>query len=116
MNGKAFVHNSADAKQVETAAQKEKLRREREVNDLKALMGTPHGRRFIRRQIVDIAGVYRSTYLYGPTGRDSDKDFLEGARNVGLQLLSEVQEHCPELWLLAEKEHNDQLRLEGLGK
>ena len=113
---RSLVRNSADPEQVKNASLKEQTRGERETNDLKSLMGTAHGRRFIRRVIAEIAGRDRSTYLTGPTGRDSDKDFLEGARNVGLQLLAEVRDVCPEQWLLAEKEHYETLRMEGLEK
>lgn len=113
---RSLVRNSADPEQVHAAAQKEQIRGERERNDLVALMGTAYGRRYIRRLVVEIAGRDRSTYLNGPTGRDSDRDFLEGGRNVGLQVLAEVQDACPEQWLLAEREHHESLRMEGLEK
>lgn len=113
---RTLVRNSADPDQVNTATQKEQLRGERERNDLIALMSTAYGRRYIRRVVVDLAGRDRSTYLNGPTGRDSDKDFLEGARNLGLQVLAEVMDACPEQWFLAEKEHHDYRRMEGLEK
>lgn len=109
-----LVANSADNKQVKRAADKETLRRERETNDLKSLLETVHGRRFLRRMIVEVAGIYRSSYLGGPTGRGSDPAFLEGQRNVGLQLLAEVQTVNADLWLLAEREHNETLQAEGL--
>ena len=113
---RTLVQNSADPKQVKAAEQKEKIREEQTVNDLRTLMNTAHGRRFIRRLIVDVCGRDRSTYINGPTGRDSDKDFLEGGRNIGLQVLAEVREACPEQWLLTEKEHYETLRMEGLEK
>ena len=110
------MRNSADPEQVAIATQKETLRGERERNDLITLMGTVYGRRYVRRLVVDLAGRDRSTYLNGPTGRDSDKDFLEGARNIGLQVLAEVMEACPEQWFIAEKEHHESRRMEGLEK
>jgi len=113
---RTLVQNSADPQQVKAAEQKEKLRGEQIVNDLRALMDTAHGRRFIHRLIVDIAGRDRSSYTNGLMGRDSDRDFLEGCRSVGLQILAEVKEACPERWLLAEKEYYDRLRMEGLEK
>lgn len=113
---KSLVKNSADEEQVRKAGDKEKLRAEREVNDLIAVMSTAHGRRHVRRQIVEVCGLYRSSYLGSPTGRGSDPVFLEGNRNVGLQLLAEVRQYCPDLWLLAEREHNEILEMEGLAK
>jgi hypothetical protein len=109
MSEKVATRNSADKEQVAAAGRKEEIRREREVNDLKSQMSTVYGRRYMRRLIVDIAGVDRSTYLGNLTGRDSDRDFLEGMRNMGLQLKAEVLEHCPDEWALAEKEHRQML-------
>lgn len=111
---KSLVRNSADPRQVEAAGRKEGMRGEQEVNDLQVVMSTPNGRRFMRRLIVETAGLYRSSYLNGPTGRGSDPVFLEGMRNVGLQQFAEVCEHCPTEWTLAEKEHRDQRQMEGL--
>lgn len=110
---KTLVRNSADTKQVKAAGQKEELRGEREINDLKSIMSTVYGRRFVRRQIIEVAGLYRSSYLGSPTGRVSDPAFLEGMRNIALQQYAEVLEHCPEEWALAEKEHRETLRTEG---
>lgn len=115
-SSRVLVRNSADTKQVGNATQKENLRVEQRVNDLLSVMEEGFGRRFVRWLIVEVAGRDRSTYLSGPTGRDSDKDFLEGSRNVGLQLLAEIQDVCPELWLQAEKEHYETLQREGLTK
>lgn len=114
MKDRALVRNSADSAQVQTATQREKLRGEQEEADLRAIMSTPQGRRFMRRLIVEVCGRDRCTYAFGPAARDSDMVLLEGMRNVGLQVFSEVKTVCPELWLLAEKEHEDQLRKEGL--
>lgn len=111
---KSLVRNSADPSQVENANRKEKMRGEQAVNDLRVVMGTPNGRRFMRRLIVETAGLYRSIYLNGPTGNASDPVFLEGMRNVGLQQFAEVCEHCPAEWAQAEKEHRDQRQTEGL--
>jgi hypothetical protein len=104
MKERVVTQNSADESQVKAAGRKEELRREREVNDLKFILSTASGRRYMHRLIVEIAGLYRSSYLGAPTGRETDPAFLEGARNLGLQLFSEIRAHCPEEWALAEKE------------
>lgn len=45
----------------EEAAKKQRLRRDNELNDLRLICDTEHGRRFIWR-LLEQAGVWRSTY------------------------------------------------------
>lgn len=113
---RVLVKNAADAEQVNEATEKTKSRAERDRNDLVTVMQTPAGRRYVRRLVVETAGLYRSSYLNGPTGRGSDPVFMEGMRNVGLEKYAEIMDVCPELWALAEQEHREQLKREGLTK
>ena len=64
------------------------LAREREINDLKCVMASANGRRFMWR-LLEKAGIYKSSM----TG-NSQTFFLEGQRNIGLYLLAQINEHC----------------------
>lgn len=78
--------------------EEEKARRQ-EVEDLKWLMSDKRGRRVMWR-LLETAGVYRSSF----TG-NSETFFREGQRNVGLKLLAEIHEHCPDAFVMMLKEH-----------
>lgn len=75
-------------------AKKQKLRRDNELNDLRLICGTEHGRRFIWR-LIEQSGVWRSTY----TGEALSAAFAEGKRNTGLMIFSDVMEACPDQYL-----------------
>lgn len=65
-------------------------------------MSTPSGRRFVWRQL-QRAGVFRSSF----TG-NSQTFFNEGQRNIGLMLLTDVHEFCPEQYIPMLKESKEQ--------
>lgn len=83
---KPLVRNAADPDQVKKAKDKEKFNREDEILDLKEVLATHSGRRFIWRYL-EKCGVFTSSF----TG-NSETFFKEGSRNIGLQLLADVQE------------------------
>lgn len=76
----------------------EKARR-LEVDDLRWMMSDKRGRRVMWR-LLETSGVYRSSF----TG-NSETFFREGQRNVGLKLLADIHEHCPDAFVLMLKEH-----------
>ncbi|STU63708.1 Uncharacterised protein [Klebsiella pneumoniae subsp. ozaenae] len=73
---------------------RQQLRRENELNDLRLICETEHGRRFIWR-LIEQAGVWRTTY----TGEALSAAFAEGKRNTGLKVFSDVMEACPDQYL-----------------
>lgn len=89
--------NAADEQQISNAKQKEKLGRERELNDLKFLLSSEQGRRFVWRYL-ELCGVFKSSF----TG-SSETFFLEGQRNIGLKLLADVMEADPESYIKMQK-------------
>jgi len=76
-----------------------KLQREQEVEDFKWLMAHKQGRRIVWR-LLGQAGVFRSTFR-----ASSEMAFLEGMRNMGLLLVNEIHEVCPEQYHVMVKEH-----------
>lgn len=68
--------------------------RVRELADIRTLMNTTEGSRFILR-LVNFTGPYRSSF----NTEALTMAFLEGQRNVGNLLISELLEACPEQYV-----------------
>lgn len=82
---------------------RQQLRRENELNDLRLICETEHGRRFIWH-LIEQAGVWRTTY----TGEALSAAFAEGKRNTGLKVFSDVMEACPDQYLAMAKEASEE--------
>ncbi|MDW7517184.1 hypothetical protein RY897_18545 [Klebsiella pneumoniae] len=82
---------------------RQQLRRENELNDLRLICETEHGRRFIWC-LIEQAGVWRTTY----TGEALSAAFAEGKRNTGLKVFSDVMEACPDQYLAMAKEASEE--------
>lgn len=67
---------------------------QRHADDVKQVMSTESGRRFIWG-LLDQAGVFRISY----TGEVNSTIFNEGNRNAGLSLFTHVFGTCPDLYL-----------------
>lgn len=65
----------------------EELRRQ-DIQDLRALLHTREGARFLSR-LFDMAGVFTISYVSGDSGATA---FNEGVRNVGLRVYADVLE------------------------
>lgn len=83
----------ADAK-----AQDDARKRRQEVEDFKWLMAHKQGRRLMWR-LLSMSGVFRTSM----TG-NSSTFFNEGRRDIGLQFMAEVNDHCLEAYVLMLKE------------
>lgn len=81
---KAFTGNAADEKQVKEAARKERDKREDEINDMKAVLATPEGRRVMYR-ILEHCGILKS--IWTPS---AEIHFRAGRQDAGLFLMSEI--------------------------
>lgn len=75
----------------ELTAEEQRLAREKELNDLRWVMSTKQGRRFMWR-LLSSAGIYRMSFSTDPLVMA----FNEGARNAGLRQLNDIMEACPE--------------------
>lgn len=89
-----MAHDPTDVRaidrKVEQRRDDQKRKREAAGEDMKLIMSTKEGRRFVW-EILEFCGVYRSSF----TG-NSETFFKEGQRNVGLMLLGKIHEHCPD--------------------
>jgi hypothetical protein len=95
MAEKSFVKNAADPKQVKEASQKEKFKRQQEINDFLWALSDARGRRLIWRYLT-ICGVYRSSHVLGAPDATA---FNEGERNIGLQILGDIMDAKPEAYI-----------------
>jgi hypothetical protein len=92
--------NAADKKQVEEAGREEKFSRKQELADLRNILATEGGRRFVWRYLGK-CGVFKSSF----TG-NSQTFFLEGSRNIGLQIMEDVMAADPDSYIKMAKENN----------
>lgn len=90
--------NLANEAQVKEAKLKEKRGRERELDDVRYVLNSKQGRRFLWRYLAE-CGVYRSSF-----NGQFQTFFNEGQRNVGLKLLADIQEASPEAYVTMMKE------------
>lgn len=95
---KQHVRNAANESEVRSAEQRDKLAQEQADNDLRAILNSPQGRRFIWR-LMEKTGLHKTSF----TG-SSQTFFLEGQRNIGLLLLSDVMRVDPDSYTAMFKE------------
>jgi hypothetical protein len=69
-----------------------------QVEDFKWLMAHKQGRRFVSR-LLNLTGVFRTSM----TG-NSSTFFNEGRRDIGLQLMAEINDHCLDQYVMMLKE------------
>ena len=73
--------------------------REQELEDIRAVMSSPAGRRFVWR-LLEVGNVFRPCF----TG-NSQTYYLEGKRELTLTFYADVMEACPELFWEAQREN-----------
>lgn len=78
----------------------EELRRKLEIEDLRAVMSTREGRRFVWRMLGQ-AKVFHNCFVPGSPDTTA---YNEGCREFGLILLQEIMAQCPGSYLTMQKE------------
>lgn len=81
------------------SSREEELRRQHE-EDVRAWLGTEHGRRVFMWLMDGLCGTCGPSF----TGNAPSTDFREGQRSIGIALMTEAQQVCPELYVLALQE------------
>lgn len=89
MSIKALVGNAADPEQVKEAEGKERFEVKEQVKDLRFLLSTPQGKRFIWRAL-EQCSVFK-----GGFAAPDQLMFREGERNIGTWLLAQITEANP---------------------
>lgn len=98
-NQKPFVKNAADESQIKYAQAKEKIQADKQHNDIKFILATEQGRRFLW-ELLASCGVY--TQSAADSG--SWTYFREGKRSIGLQVLTQITDADPDSYLKMIKE------------
>lgn len=88
-----LVKNAADESQVKAATVKEKLGRDRELNDWRAILATPEGRRVIWR-VLERAMLFKT--IWEPSARIH---FNAGLQDMGLFVLAEIMAADPSIFI-----------------
>jgi hypothetical protein len=81
--------------------------RDQELNDLKSILATDYGKRFLMR-LIDRANLYQPTY--GGGAQISDFAFMEGRREFGLYILGEITQANSDAWLAMQKQQFSKLK------
>lgn len=87
------MKNVSDVREVKDAKLSEKLKRERDLNDIRFLISSVQGKRVFWKYL-ELCGVYKSSF----TG-SSETFFLEGQRNIGLKILADIMEADPKAYV-----------------
>ena len=101
MNERAYTKNAADEDQVKDAGNKAKRGREREIDDVRYVLNSVQGRRFMWRYL-SLCNLWETSF----TG-NSTTFFKEGERNIGLRLMSDINDSSPEAYLAMVKENRE---------
>jgi hypothetical protein len=87
----------------DSAEARQQLVRNTEIADVKKLMSSPWGRRFMWR-LLELSGPFRLSF----DRNAMQMAFAEGNRNLGNQLFSEIMLLCPELYPVMVREQQEQ--------
>lgn len=90
---RALVKNASDPQQVKDAATRETLARRDELDDVRHVMSTAQGRRFVWR-LLHSGKLLESCF----TENSIRMAFLEGCRNQATKLFADIDAACPELF------------------
>lgn len=99
-------YNAANPAHVAKAKDQAESIRERELNDVRHVMSSKEGRRFFDRY-QKLCHVHETSF----TGNNTTF-FNEGERNIGVRMLADVNEACPELYIELMKEKLELLKLQ----
>jgi len=94
----SYYDEEAQKKQAEIQKLEEQ-KKLRAINDLRQILKTPEGRRFVWLQL-ERAGVFRASF----TLNTAQTNFNEGARSVGLFLLADLMEAAPQVFYQMQRE------------
>lgn len=113
MNQKDFyinskVRNAASKKEVRESKKAKKERLEVYKEDLRKIIGSVEGRRFLYQLIFLISGCFHTSFSNDPLVMA----FKEGQKNVGLGLLNDVNALFPEAFFVMVKENQNEETIE----
>jgi hypothetical protein len=96
------MKNAANKKEVEQANREEKFSYKQQLADIRLILESEQGRRFLWKYLSK-CGVFKSSF----TG-NSQTFFLEGQRNIGLQLMEDIMAADADAYVKMAKENKEQ--------
>jgi len=87
------LYDAGDEGQVEKKKTKAQIHKEQNKEDLKGILDSAGGRRFLWK-LLEECGVYKISF----TG-DSYTAFNEGKRQIGLRLIEDIFDACPDAYI-----------------
>lgn len=100
------MHDPNDAKQVREAEKREKLALARAADDVRAVMGTEPGRRFVNG-LLGLCDIRADGYVPGGPEAQRHQDYMAGRRSIGIELLGQIEQHAPQQTELMTAEARD---------
>jgi len=98
-----------EKRKIETVEQRNKRKRDRELNDIRIVASTPEGRRFLWR-ILSEGEIFQDGYVHGDQGFGTTYNC--GRRSVGVWALSELMESKPEAFMQMQRENASEVKRE----
>ena len=96
---KPFVRNAASKKQVDTADMKERSARERELNEMRVVLSTVEGRRWLWR-LLGKCKTFES--IYESSARIH---YNSGQQDIGFRIIQEIDAADPEMFFKMRNEN-----------
>lgn len=93
----------------ESQEQRAKRKRDRDINDLRVIIATVEGRRFLWRLLSE-GKIFVDGYVHGDKGYGTT--YSAGRRSVGLWSLAEIMEAKPEAFMQMQREHASEAKRE----
>lgn len=90
-----MTHDPNDAKQVREAEKREKLETLRSADDVRAVMETEPGRRFVNG-LLGLCDIRADGYVPGGPEAQRHQDYMAGRRSIGIELLGQIEQHAPQ--------------------
>lgn len=100
MSKQVLVKNSADQEQVAEGTRKESLRRDQSEDDMKFILGSQSGRRFLW-SLIGQCSIYDMHFI-----GSSESFARQGRQILGNELIRKIARVDPEAWLLMQREAN----------
>jgi hypothetical protein len=103
-----LVQNAANEKQLKTAEVRGRLARDRELNEMRAILATKEGRRWVWR-LMGRCKVFSSVYE-----QSARIHYNSGQQDIGHYIMAEVMEADPDKFILMGQEHQQEMKQQGV--
>ena len=96
-----------EQRKIETPEERDNRKKERELNDIRVIISTPEGRRFLWK-IISEAGVFRTSFSLD----ENQMAYQEGRRSIGLNILYDLLDASPSTYMQMQNEYASEMKRE----